>query len=166
MKSASVFACLFHIKEPFKLVRLSYTSKGKHSLYCADSSLSPCFSFSLPLRALEDCTQTPRNKPGGPQTTHRAGSRSFFSPASPVIPNILVYGHSPFSIFIYSSYFSFLFHMFLHSSPKICMTTLPCFHLHSSNLFHFVCLNILMWTVETMVTGNDICTHETTQPAS
>lgn len=106
--------------------------------------LSPCFSFSLPLQALEDCTQTPRNKPGGPQTTHRAGSRSFFSPASSVIPNILVYGHFPFSIFIYPSYFSFLFHMFLQSWPKICMTTLPCFHLHSSNLFHFVCLNILM----------------------
>lgn len=78
VKSASVFACLLHIKETFKLIRLSYTSKDKHSLYCADISLSPCFSFSLPLRALEDCTQTPRNKPGGPQTTHRAGSHSSF----------------------------------------------------------------------------------------
>lgn len=118
VKSASVFTCLLNIRESFKLVRLSYTSKGKHSLYCADFSLSPCFSFSLPLRALEDCTQTPRNKLGGPQTTHRAGSLSFFSPASTIIPNILVYGHSSFPIFIYPSYFSFLFHVFLHSSPK------------------------------------------------
>ncbi len=40
----SVFACLFHIKDQFTL-SLSYTSKGKHSLYCADFSLSPYFIF-------------------------------------------------------------------------------------------------------------------------
>lgn len=37
-----VFACLFHIKELLSH-SVSYTSGGKHSLYCADFSLSPHF---------------------------------------------------------------------------------------------------------------------------
>lgn len=144
VKSASVFACLFHIKKVFKLVRLSYTGKDKHSIYCADVSLSLCFSFSLPLRAVEDCTQTSRNKLGGLGTTHRAGSHLLFSPASPAIPNILVYGHSSFSIFVYFSCLLFFVPYISAQLHKLCMPTLSCFHLPSSNVFHFVCLNILM----------------------
>lgn len=52
-----VFACLYHIKEELTH-SLSYTSKGKHSLYCADFSLSPYFIFPLPLWAQEGCTHT------------------------------------------------------------------------------------------------------------
>ena len=71
-----VFACLFPIKElhthPF-----FNTSKGKHSLYFAD------FSFRLLLFSPFLCEprkgaliHSPRNKPGGLQTTHRAAQGS------------------------------------------------------------------------------------------
>lgn len=138
VKSASVFACLFRIKETFKLVRLSYTSKDKHSHYCADISLSPCFSSSLPLRALEDCTQTPRNKLGGPGTTHGAGFHLLFSPASSVIPNILVWPLLIFNLYwLFIILLFLLFRMFFAQLAKSCMPTLP--HVSSSTLaaFHF-----------------------------
>lgn len=49
-------------------------------------------------------------------------------------------------------FFCFLVPYVSAQLAEFCMPTLPCFHLHSSSVFHFVCLNILMWTVETMVT--------------
>lgn len=147
VKSTSVFACLPHIKETFKLICLSYTSKDKHSLYCADISLSPCFSFSLPLRALEDCIQTPRNKPGGPQTTHSAGSHSSFHQLLLSQPTFWDFATPHFNLYRllrFLLFFCFLVPYVSAQLAEFCMPTLPCFHLHSSSVFHFVCLNILM----------------------
>lgn len=67
-------------------------------------------------------------------------------------------GMLPFLIYNLYLLFRFFFfpplwsHYVSAQLAEICMPTVPCFHLHSSSVFHVVCLNILMWTVETMAT--------------
>lgn len=88
---------MLHIKECF-CRSLSSTGEGKHSLYCADLAHSPYFIPPLPGPRKDSLTLSPRNKLGGPRTTHRAAHVSF-PPASP--PQLLVF----FMIALYRSYF-------------------------------------------------------------
>lgn len=116
-----MFACLFHIKEQLTH-SLSYTSEGKHSLYFADLSLSPSFIppfLSEPRKGA--LIHSPRNKPGGLRTTHRAvqgalpDSLSFPPAAFPLsLPLTVLYGHS-FSIIPSSS---LMFPHFTSSQPR------------------------------------------------
>lgn len=96
-KHASVCLLMLHIKERF-CRSLSSTGEGKHSLYCADLSLSPYFIPPLPGPRKDSLTLSPRNKLGGLGTTHRA-ARGSFPAASP--PRLPVF----FMIALYRSYF-------------------------------------------------------------
>lgn len=80
-KHASVCLLALHIKGCF-CRSLSSTGEGKHSLYCADLSLSPYFIPPLPRPRKDSLRLSPRDKLGGPGTTHRAAHGSF-PPASP-----------------------------------------------------------------------------------
>lgn len=71
---------MLHIKEQF-CPSLSNTGEGKHSLYCADLSLSPYFIPPLlPGPRKDSLILSPRNKLGGLQTTHRVADGSFLLP--------------------------------------------------------------------------------------
>lgn len=78
-KHASVCLLMLRIKERF-CRSLSNTGEGKHSLYCADLSLSPYFIPPLPGPRKDSLILSPRNKLGGLQTTHRAAHGSFLLP--------------------------------------------------------------------------------------
>lgn len=140
-KHASVCLLTLHIKECF-CRSLSSAGEGKHSLYCADLSLSPYFIPPLPGPRKDSLTLSPRNKLGGPGTTHRAAHGSF-PPASP--PQLLVFFMMP----LYRSYFCLLPLLLGHiSSQHSPAEAEEMLHAHSSIspsvLLRHVCLNVLM----------------------
>lgn len=124
-----VFACLFHIKE-WSIYSLWYTSKDKHSPYCADFSRS---SFIIPfLCEQRNNTLVYYNKLGGPQTTHRAGSLSLFSPASYVLN-----GHIYRFVFVLLLVSQFLSRLCSLTSAKV---VCPLFQASASPLYQCVYL--------------------------
>lgn len=160
-----VFACLFHIKELLSH-SVSYTSKGKHSLYCADFSLSPHFIFPLPLWAQEGRTHTLTPEQAWRSIDHTQSSTRispwhFFYCLSSLI---FIFTFFLFFIFKYGSLsFPFLHSfLFFHILPPLsltvadqtgCVPTVACLYLDSSVVSRLsVCLNVLMWTKERTVT--------------
>lgn len=151
-----VFACVFHIKEQLTH-SLSYTSKGKHPLYCADFFSFSFFYFSPFLSEPRKgaLIQSPRNKPGGlsdhTQSSVKTSSWLFF-----LFYLIHVYFLPPY-----------LPAHFTLSHPKLdrgrVEAMCPMLHVFIATLA--VCLRVLMWTVEKMVTWYDIWACETTQSA-
>lgn len=154
-KHASVCLLMLRIKERF-CRSLSNTGEGKHSLYCADLSLSPYFIPPLPGPRKDSLILSPRNKLGGLQTTHRAAHGSFLLP--------LLSGSQCFFFFTVTPYRSYFC---LPRSDGLHLLSVqpgwgggnvacPLFHislLRSCAVFCLcVCLNVLMWTVERMVT--------------
>lgn len=119
-----VFVCLFHIKE--QLTRpLSYTSKGKHSLYCADSSLSPSFILLPPFLSEPGEAHThSHTHPGtslevsGPHT-----QSSDFSLSSSFLSFLLTFSLIP-TVFRWSLSL-YHFHFFINLSPFLCTSSPP-----------------------------------------
>lgn len=119
---------MLHIKERF-CRSLSNTGEGKHSLYCADLSLSPYFIPPLPGPRKDSLILSPRNKLGGLRTTHRVADWSFLLP--------LLSGSQCFVLFFYGHSLSFIFvspSLWRSTSPlragwlrwrKCCVPTLP-----------------------------------------
>lgn len=142
-----VFACLYHIKEELTH-SLSYTSKGKHSLYCADFSLSPYFIFPLPLWAQEGCTHTLTPEQAWRSSDHTQSSARL-SPAFPLSFSLfyMVTRSLSFPLLLHSS-LSLSFHISPPLSPawprqsKGYVPTVACLDLHSvcsDSLFVWMC---------------------------
>lgn len=141
-KHASVCLLMLHIKERF-CRSPSSTGEGKHSLYCADLSLSPYFIPPLPGPRKDSLSLSPSNKLGGLGDHTQSGAR--------ILPCCL---SSPAPGVFYDRSLSFIF-----LSPSLCCrATSPLraaraeaeemLHAHSSispsALLRRVCLNVLM----------------------
>lgn len=133
-----VFVCLFQIKEQFTC-SLPYTGKGKHSLYCADLSLSTYFTPPLPLWAQEGHTHTLTPEQAWRSLRPHTEQDLWLTLLS-CLPSLIYFTVTFLSVSIHISR-SLAPHL-LSVQPdcgESCVLTFPCLHLRSSGVFR-LCL--------------------------